>query len=352
MSKAQVDELLTHGIHRFLADGVHYRDLLDLQAATPDWSRWCSAWSELAAEAEARGDTALARGSRQTAGSELARAALYYHYAQYLFYEDPAAKRAAHDRKVAVFQRAAGLLDPPLTRFGIPFESVTMPAYLRVPPGGAKPACVVLLGGLDTTKEDYQSVNDLCVRRGLATLAFDGPGQGETFYHMPWRRDFERAVQAVLDWLERRPEIDGARLGIIGRSTGGFYAPKVASIDGRVKAAVAWGAMYDIRNLASMPALTRDGFVFVSGSQSVEEALRFYECIDFTGAGAHVRCPLLVVHGGQDIITPMDNATRMVAEVAGSTETLIWKDSGHCCHDRSHIVRPAMADFMARHLGV
>ena len=264
---------------------------------------------------------------------------------------DRAAKRAAHDRKVAVFQRAAPLLDPPLTRVEIPFDSLTMPAYFRLPRDAARPPCVVLLGGLDTTKEDYQSVNDLCVRRGLATLAFDGPGQGETFYRSPWRRDFERAVQAVLDWLERQPAIDPARLGIIGRSTGGFYAPKVASIDGRVKAAVAWGAMYDIRNLETMPALTRDGFVFVSGSTSVAEALAFYECIDFTGAGARVRCPLLVVHGGLDPITPMDNATRMLAEVAGPAETLIWKDSGHCCHDRSHIVRPAMADFMARHLG-
>lgn len=351
MSKAVVDELLTHGIHRFLADGVHYRDLRDVQAATDDWSRWCAVWSAFAAEAEARGEGALARGSRLTAGGEFARAALYYHYAQYLFYADPAAKRAAHERKVAAFRRAAPLLDPPLTRVEIPFEAITMPGYLRVPPGPGKPPCVILLGGLDTTKEDYQSVNDLCVRRGLATLAFDGPGQGETFYRMAWRRDFEQAVVAVLDWLERRPEIDGARLGIIGRSTGGFYAPKVASLDRRVKAAVAWGAMYHIRNLASMPPLTRDGFMFVSRSRSLEEALAFYECIDFTGAGARLKCPLLVVHGGLDPITPMENATRMLAEVAGPTETLVWEDSGHCCHDRSHIVRPAMADFMARHLG-
>lgn len=351
MSKALVDELLTHGIHRFLADGVHYRDLKDIQAATPDWSQWCRVWSTFAAEAEARGDAALGRGARLTAGSEFARAALYYHYAQYVFYVDPAAKKAAHDRKVAVFQRAAPLLDPPLVRVEIPFESIAMPGYLRLPPGARRPPCVVLLGGLDTTKEDYLSINDLCVRRGLATLAFDGPGQGETFYRMPWRRDFERAVQAVLDWLTARPEIDGSRLGIIGRSTGGYYAPKVASIDDRVKAAVAWGAMYDIRNLASMPPLTRDGFVFVSRSADVAEALRFYECIDFAGAGATLRCPLLVVHGGLDPITPMDNATRMLADVKGPTETLIWEDSGHCCHDRSHIVRPAMADFMARHLG-
>jgi 2,6-dihydroxypseudooxynicotine hydrolase len=61
-----------------------------------------------------------------------------------------------------------------------------MPGYRRLPAGSQRPPCVILLGGLDTTKEDYQVVNDLCVERGLATLAFDGPGQGETLFRMPW----------------------------------------------------------------------------------------------------------------------------------------------------------------------
>jgi hypothetical protein len=41
---------------------------------------------------------------------------------------------------------------------------------------------------------------------------------------------------------------------------------------------------------------------------------------------------------------------RLAAEAGGVVEKLIWNDSIHCCHDRSHIVRPAMADFLARHL--
>ena len=350
MSKQVVDQVLTQGIHRFLADGVHYRDLLDIQAATPEWSQWCGVWSKFAAAAEQRGDAALKQSLVQTAAREFARAALYYHYAQNLYYDDLDVKREAHDRKVAVFRRAAPLFNPPLERVGIPFEKTSLPAYLRLPSGQTKAPCVILLGGLDTTKEDYMVVNDLCVERGLATLAFDGPGQGEMLYEMLWRPDFDRAIYAVLDYLQTRPEIDGARIGIIGRSTGGFYAPKAAAEDARIKAAVSWGAMYHLRNLASIPAVTRDGFVFVSGSKSVAEATRFFECINLEGVAPRIRCPLLVVHGGLDTITPLENATRLVQEASGPVETLIWQDSGHCCHDRAHIVRPAMADFMARHL--
>jgi 2,6-dihydroxypseudooxynicotine hydrolase len=350
MSKHAVDQILTQGIHRFLADGVHYRDLVDIQAATSDWSQWCRVWSEFAAAAEERGDAALRQSLTRTAAREFGRAALYFHYAQNLYYDDLKVKRVAHDRKVSVFRRAALLFDPPLERVAIPFEKTALPAYLRLAPGRAQAPCVILLGGLDTTKEDYMVVNDLCAERGLATLAFDGPGQGEMLYEMPWRQDFDRAIYAVLDYLQARPEIDPERIGIIGRSTGGFYAPKAAATDARIKAAVAWGAMYHLRNLASVPAVTRDGFVFVSGSKSVDDAVRFFECINLEGIASRIRCPLLVVHGGLDTITPLENAARLIREAAGPVETLIWDDSGHCCHDRAHIVRPAMADFMVRHL--
>ena len=350
MSRQTVERIISEGMHRFLADGVHYRDLLDIQKEIGEWSEWPRVWSEFAAAAEARGDAALAKSHTRTATAEFARAALYFHYAQNLYYDDLKVKRAAHDRKIAVFRKAAPLFDPPLEPKQIPFDDMKLPGYLRVPRGQAKAPCVILLGGLDTTKEDYMVVNNLCAERGLATLAFDGPGQGEVLYERLWPKDFERCIPAVLDFLETRPEIDPKRIGIIGRSTGGYYAPRAAATDPRIRAAVSWGAMYHLRNLADVPAVTRDGFVFVSGSKSVEEAVRFFECINLEGFASKIRCPLLVVHGGRDAITPMDNATRLVEGASGPVETLIWEDSGHCCHDRSHIVRPGMADFMARNL--
>jgi 2,6-dihydroxypseudooxynicotine hydrolase len=350
VSRQRVLEVIDPGIHRFLGDGVHYRDLMDLRDRIGQWSQWCGAWIEAGSQAEARGDAALAAGAQRTGARELARAALYYHYAQNLYYDDARQKRDAHDRKVAVFARAAARLDPPLVPVSIPWAGGSLPAYLRLPRGVERPACVILLGGLDTTKEDYMVVNDLCVERGLATIAFDGPGQGELLFTHRWPRDFERSVVAVVDFLERCPDVDARRIGIIGRSTGGYYAPRAAALDDRIRAAVSWGAMAHLRNMAEIPRVTLDGFIYVSGTRSAEEAREYFSCIDLEATGSRIRCPLLVVHGGRDTITPMDNATLMMAAAAGPLETLIWEDSGHCCHDRSHIVRPAMADFMVRRL--
>jgi 2,6-dihydroxypseudooxynicotine hydrolase len=166
-----------------------------------------------------------------------------------------------------------------------------------------------------------------------------------------WRTFFEHAVVAAVYYVDKRPEIDRNRIGIIGRSMGGCYAPKTAAVDDRIKALVAWGAMYHLRNLAEVPKHTLEGFMFVSSSRTLDEARRFYASIDLSGFAPKIACPAMVVHGGLDVITPLDNATNLVKDLRGPVETLIWDDSVHCCHDRAHIVRPAMADFMRRHLG-
>lgn len=350
MSTDSVDYLWTTYTPRFFAEGVHYRDLQDLRARIRDLSDWCEAWSGFARAAEERGDRALAAGLSLTAGSELARASLYYFFAQFMLFHDPATKRVAYEHAARTLRRAASHLAPPLQPVEIPFRAITLPAYLRVPAGASRPPCVILLGGLDTTKEEQLVISTLCAQRGLATLAFDGPGQGETSSKLPLTPEFDRALVAVLDFLEARAEVDPARVGIIGRSLGGHYGPKIAALDRRIKAVTAWGAMYHLRNHATIPKLTRDGFVYVTGSRTLEEVGPYFDSIDLEGLASRITCPLQIVHGGLDRITPTENATRLAAEAKGPVDLLFWEDSVHCAHDRSHICRPAMADFMAKHL--
>lgn len=346
MTKAIVESTINRMIHRLLADGVHYRDAIDIRDATPNWESWCDGWSRWAAEGEKRGNLALAKGAKLTAADEYARAAIYYHYAQTLLYEDVVQKEATHARKIAAFHHGAPLFNPPIELVNIPFEGIGLASHFRVPRGVKSPPCVILMGGLDTTKEDYIIVNNYCLERGLATLAFDGPGQGETQFKMRWRQDNHRAVSAVIDYLEKRPEIDSNRIGICGRSMGGYYAPRTAATDKRIKAVVSWGAMYHLKDLSKIPEHVVHGLMYVSGTKSMTEAQRFFECVNLEGYSEKITCPMLVIHGGLDRITPMDQAMRLIDETRGKVETLLWDDSIHCCHDRSHIVRPAIADFL------
>ena len=308
---------------------MHYRDVMDLRRQIPDRPSWCDGWSKAAAECEARAEHLLMQKAHRTAGTELARASLYYHYGQFLPFDNLALKKRTHDRKVAMFRRAAELMNLPFRRVEIPFENIKMAAYLRLPTNVVTPPCVILMGGLDTTKEDYLTVNNLCVERGLATLAFDGPGQGETQFEMLWRRDYERALTAVIDFVAKLPEIDQGRIGLIGRSMGGFFMPRMPppKMTGSKQSSlgvrcITCGTSPTCRRI---PAKA----LFTSAESKRRTSPRVLRVHQPGRRRREDQAPLLVVHGGLDNITPLDNATKLVKEAGGKTETLIWDDSFH-----------------------
>ena len=91
----------------------------------------------------------------------------------------------------------------------IPYEGKHLAATLRRPHGIARPPLVLMTMGLDSTKEELLTFEDNFLRRGMAILAFDGPGQGEAEYDFPIRADYEAVTGTVIDWVEReREDID------------------------------------------------------------------------------------------------------------------------------------------------
>ena len=114
-------------------------------------------------------------------------AAACYHFGKFLFVHDPDQMRAAHDLAIAAHTRALPHMDPPGERVAIPFEGTTLFGILRKPAGVAHPPVVVMCMGLDSTKEEMRTNEAVFLDRGMATLAFDGPGQGEAEYDLPIR---------------------------------------------------------------------------------------------------------------------------------------------------------------------
>ena len=346
-----VQETIDGSVHRMLSDGVHYHDLMALRQGIAEPDGWCDAWMEAATAHEAVGRKAVEAGARLTAGDALARAALYCHFAQGYFTDKfPDKKLAAEKRKQDLFRTAAPLLSPPLERVEIPFRGELAPGYLRLPAGKDRPPGASLCGGRDATKEDSRSMSDLVVKRGVATLAFDGPGQGEMFYRMKLIPDFEAVVSAAIDFVSAGRDIDATRVGVIGRSTGGHWACQAAGKDKRVKAAVAWGLAYHVRNMRDMPPVVQNRWMRAGGLGTVDEAMAYFKGYDLDGVASRIACPLMIVQGGRDPIVPPEGVELVRRQAQGRVEVLSWPDCGHCCHERSHITKPAMADFMALHL--
>jgi dipeptidyl aminopeptidase/acylaminoacyl peptidase len=127
-----------------------------------------------------------------------------------------------------------------------------------MPPGPGPAPAVVMIPGLDSVKEEFQATAEYLLERGMATLAVDGPGQGEAEYELPIEPAYERVVKSCFDWLQARGEVDAGRLGVFGVSLGGYYAARAAAFEPRARASVALTGPYNLGDgFEGLPVLTR-----------------------------------------------------------------------------------------------
>src|SRR5689334_15164875 len=235
----RVEAAISHWAPRFVINGVPLTDFQEVTASVERWEDWCNAWSARAQIHEELGEKAYAEGFKLSAGEHWTRAAVCYHFGKFLFVNDMAQLKQAHMKSVECRNRALPLLRPPGERVAIPYEGKSLYGNLRKPKGVAKPPLVVMCMGLDSAKEEMDDYENRFLVRGLATLAFDGPGQGEAEYDFAVCPEYEKPAKAVVDYVMTRSDVDTSRLGVWGVSLGGYYAPRAAAFEKRFRACVA-----------------------------------------------------------------------------------------------------------------
>lgn len=347
----QVDLIFNHFIPRYVATGVDHNDLNSLMPRVDQWSDWCRLWSEEAAKHEQLGTEAAAKGRRVTASESFLRAAIYYHYGKHLFVASPTEYRQAHDAMLRCYTAAAPDMDPPAERVEFPFEGVAMAGWLRRPRDVKQPPVAVILPGLDACKEELHAWSEAFLPRGLATLTLDGPGQGETAFKLPARPDWGRVLGAVIDVLERRGDVDGRAVGVVGQSLGALYAPLAAAGEPRLKACIANCGPYDWgTTLPKMPKVSQETFRVRSHSATLEDALKYAKQFTLEGTAQNIRCPLLVVFGGGDRLIAPAEGKRLAKAAKGPTDFVLYEEGNHVCFNISYKFRPLTADWMAEKL--
>ena len=234
MPDARVQSAIAHWAPRFVSNGVPLTDFEEVTAGVERWEEWCRAWCARAEVHEALGRRALVDGYRLSGAEHLTRAAACYHFSKFVFVVDTEQMKQAHQKAVECRNLALPHLRPPGERLLIPYEGRHLAGNLRKPAGITRPPVVVMCMGLDSTKEEMDSNESVFLARGMATLAFDGPGQGEGEYDFAIRGDYEAVVRAVLDFLETRSDVDLTRAGVWGVSLGGYYAPRAAAFEKRL----------------------------------------------------------------------------------------------------------------------
>jgi 2,6-dihydroxypseudooxynicotine hydrolase len=347
----RIEAAVANWAPRLTAQGVDPNDFQRTTAGLTRWDQWLDAWCATAEVHAGLAREAQARGRRLTAGHAWVRAALCHHFAKFVWLVDMDRHRAAERRAIENLAAAHRLLDPTAERLEVPFEGAHLAANLRRPPGAARPPLVLVLPGLDSTKEEFFWWEQVFLDRGLATCSLDGPGQGETGQRMHLRHDYETAVTALLDTLEARRDLDLGRVGAVGVSLGGYYAPRAAAFEPRLRAVCAiggplnFGACWD-----GLPGLTREGFAHAANAGNPEDARARALRLDLEPVLGRIAQPFLVVFGKQDRLIPWQHAEHVAAR-APRGELMMYPDGNHVCNNIPYKYRPLVADWMVERLG-
>jgi len=344
----KVQSAISHWAPRFISNGVLLADFQEVTGAIERWEDWCAAWSARANVHEDLGRACLSQKYKLTAGEHLVRAAIYYHFAKCVFVQDLEQMRAAHMKAVGCYKDALPLMRPAGEYVEIPFEGKKLKGVLR-----GKGPVVVMAPGLDSTKEEIHAYEEPFLARGMAVLAIDGPGQGEAEYDIPICGDYERAGSAVVDWIQKRSDLDREKIAIWGVSLGGYYAPRAAAYEKRFKACIAlsgpfdWALIWD-----ALPDLTRETFQARSHSKTASDAKASAAKLTLREAAGNITCPLFIVAGRQDRLVPASHAEMLAKAAAGPVELLMVEDGGHNANNRPYRYRSRTADWLAGQFGL
>ncbi len=340
-----------------------------LKGKEGDNDAWAREWRAMAGHMEKTADAHAGAGRDLTAGMYYLHASTYY-FVSDRYCRPGAEKLETYRRCVHCFSEGVKRRWKNIERVEVPYEGTQLPAYFMKAPGApARAPTVVMFDGLDSCKEMNMLFSGAELNnRGIHCMAIDGPGQGEALRlrNIYSRHDYEVAGTAAYEYVSRRADVDAKRVAVGGLSMGGYYAPRVAAFEKRYAACIAWGGHYDYYGVwlkrrkimesggtrVSAPSFQ---LPWVLGVADMDAAMAKLKDFTLEGVAQRIECPLLVVHGENDSIVPVEMAQRLHDAAASKVKTLkvFTREEGgseHCQGDNRQIGANFVADWVAANL--
>ena len=324
--------------------------------ALHDIDSWHREFSGLAGRVEALGRESLVGGHTVSAREALFRAANYYRNAEFFLPHDDPRRKGNYAKIRECFLDAARFLASPPETVEIPYEGGSLPAYFYRAGGDQKAPTLLFIGGLESIAEElFFFGSRAAVERGISCCVMEGPGQGASLRERDLfgRYDFEVPVSAGVDYLLTRPDVDSERIALMGLSMGGYLSPRAASFEHRLRACIAWGAIYDFAEVWDTrpddhPLMKH--FVWLMKAKDVADARERAKKFRLEGVVEKIRCPFLVTHGEGDVQINVSHAHRMyeAATCNKHLKTFSPAETGetHCQLDNLSLAHRYMFDWL------
>jgi dienelactone hydrolase len=226
---------------------------------------------------------------------------------------------------------------------------------LTRPTGAGRVPAVVTITGSGTQDRDeyipyaggvriFRQVADTLGRRGIAVLRLDDRGAGGSGGDINGTSaDFADDIRAAVAYLRARPDIDAARIALVGHSEGGMIAPMVAATDPALAGIVLMAGPaftgreivdFQTANLvqgdSTIRAAAKDSALRAARAQFDSTAarspwLRYFLTYDPIPTARRVRQPVLILHGATDQQVRPEEARRLESTIrtAGNTRVTL-----------------------------
>lgn len=307
-----------------------------------DGENWAKAWI-----AAGHGYMRKAEELISIGDTTAARDAYYQAYGFYFLGRFPCpnhpAKEESYRLELDAYAKFGALAEPPIVPVSIPFDAPDVLSneirfYLRKPVGVEKPPVVIMWGGVDAWKEEMTELSNALVSAGIATIAMDNVGTGQS--PLKARRDGEIQFKPVIEWVLQASDLDGSRIGLIGRSFGGHWSTKLAhQLPEKLRCAVNWGGGIHFMFQKEWVEASRypDSYLMelvetrsrMLGARNDEEYVDGFRALSLLDQGllSQPCAPLLLVNGKEDKQCPIADIDLLLEH--GSPKSVRLFPGGH-----------------------
>jgi dipeptidyl aminopeptidase/acylaminoacyl peptidase len=293
------------------------------------------AWGEVGAEVESKAEWYEAEGFTRAARDLYLRASLLYGHAQYSFAPGDARKASFRTAVNRCTSAVARLSVESMERLEVEFDGKTLYSILHLPESTTPAPLVLMLPGMDMYKEDWTKVaQQYYLPRGIAVLAVDGPGQGETFGDglNVTLENFERAMSRLIDVVSERPEVDAEHLGIWGVSMGSYWGLRTAAADPRIRAvATAMGCYGDMKTIfeKAQPGFKANFMRMTGYTDEKAFSSEIAAHMSVSQVVADIRAPVLMAYGEFDELSTLDETIELFDLIEGTKRLMVFEQEFH-----------------------